>query len=223
VTGRWLALCLLGACAGESDSGIGQPNADPVARADSAATVAGEVVEIEVQDNDEDPDGDRLVITEVTQPEHGVVAIVPGERSLEYRALDYNFEGTDELTYTLVDPAGASATASVTVDVVPRPTVRITLPTDGAVEVAPSVRVEFEVEGCKVADTEIDPGGCHLHKIVDGELYSFGDPGHDTTLGFYIGGLAPGEHTIALAISRNQPHDVFQPMIWDEVWVTVEE
>ena len=88
-------------------------NDPPTAVADAAAVLSGETVEIAVLANDVDVDGDTLTI-EIDGVSNGS-ATVAGDR-LVYAA-DADFEGVVEFEYTITDPAGASASAPVTVSV----------------------------------------------------------------------------------------------------------
>ncbi|HEX3476903.1 MAG TPA: Ig-like domain-containing protein [Kofleriaceae bacterium] len=87
-------------------------NDPPVAVADSASLDEDTPATIDVVANDSDVDGDVLTIASVTQPAHGTVAIVSGHEVTYTPAADYN--GADSFTYTVADPGGASATATVT-------------------------------------------------------------------------------------------------------------
>ncbi|PIE65338.1 MAG: hypothetical protein CSA24_02780, partial [Deltaproteobacteria bacterium] len=89
---------------------------DPVAIDDRVETTPGVAVTVEVQANDVDPDGDALTTTNVTQPAHGTV-VVNLDGTLTYTP-DAGFTGTDVATYTVCDPNGHCATASLIVDVI---------------------------------------------------------------------------------------------------------
>jgi hypothetical protein len=69
---------------------------------------------INVLTNDSDPDGDSLSIQSVTQPANGSATIVGGQ--VQYSP-DVNFNGSDSFTYTIVDTAGNTATATVNVTI----------------------------------------------------------------------------------------------------------
>ena len=57
-----------------------EPNLPPVLTADTDTVVVGSSVSIDVLANDVDPDGDALVITEVSQPGNGLGQAVVLER-----------------------------------------------------------------------------------------------------------------------------------------------
>jgi hypothetical protein len=94
---------------------VAAPNRAPVAQADLATTTIGRPVTIEALANDNDPDGDPLTLTGMTMPGHGNLSLNP-DQSFVY-APDAGFTGKDSFTYTVRDPQGATATATVTVAV----------------------------------------------------------------------------------------------------------
>ena len=69
---------------------------------------------IEVTQNDNDADGDKVRVTQVTQGEFGEVTII-NESTLSYSP-DANFSGSDTFMYTIEDEHGASSEAQVTVE-----------------------------------------------------------------------------------------------------------
>ncbi|MFY9826644.1 MAG: Ig-like domain-containing protein, partial [Thermoanaerobaculia bacterium] len=95
-------------------------NDAPVAVNDTAATVAGSAVTVNVLANDSDIDSPTLTVTAVTQGAHGAVAINP-DKTVTYTA--GLFVGTDSFTYTLSDGNGGTATGTVTVTVTAPPRV----------------------------------------------------------------------------------------------------
>ena len=90
-------------------------NNPPVAADDMATTDEGESVMINVLANDRDADGDSLTITDVTESNHGSVAIADNGASVIYTP-DAGFAGEDEFMYTVSDGEAAD-TATVYVDV----------------------------------------------------------------------------------------------------------
>ena len=84
----------------------------PVANDDSAATPASTSVRVNVLANDTDEDGDKLTIVAVTQGAQGR-ATIDGD-AIVYQP-NGGFSGDDRFTYTISDPSGARATASVSV------------------------------------------------------------------------------------------------------------
>ncbi len=104
-------------------------NRAPTATPDTAETVSGQSVVIDVLANDTDPDGDPLAISAVGTPSGGSVEIVDGR--LVYTAAA-GFAGTDQFDYAVSDGAGGGSGSFVTVTVIPAPrTVEGTAGADG--------------------------------------------------------------------------------------------
>ena len=92
-------------------------NTAPVAADDTASTLRGQPLTIDVLANDSDADaGDSLTIGGVTQGSHGSVAIDWMSGKIVYSSIA-SWYGTDTFTYTVTDANGASATATVSVTV----------------------------------------------------------------------------------------------------------
>jgi hypothetical protein len=201
------------------------PNTAPIAVDDSAQTWLEMAVEIAVLDNDSDPDSDTIAITEVTQPDDGFVAInTSGTGSLTYTPTGA-FTGVDTFTYTIIDGNGGSDSATVAVNVTDAPTLVITLPDEGAEVTGSEVTIAFEVNGCNVSSPSADPGGCHLHKYLDGASYNNTDGtgfGHYSPAAFTISPVSEGEHSFMLYLIANDGSDApFDPLISDTVTFTV--
>ena len=98
------------------DKPEGQPpsNQPPVAVDDSASTTQDTAVDIDVLDNDSDPDGDPLHINTATDPPHGTT--VNHGTHVTYTP-DAGYTGTDTFDYTAGDGKGGTDTATVTVTV----------------------------------------------------------------------------------------------------------
>lgn len=90
-------------------------NSRPVAVDDTARTVTGGSVTLDVTANDTDPDGDALAVTAVGAPGYGT-ATVGSDGRVTYRP-DNGFTGTDTFTYTVGDGRGGEATGTVAVTV----------------------------------------------------------------------------------------------------------
>ncbi len=95
------------------------PNRDPVARDDFASTQAGQAVTIDLLANDDDPDGDVIVLGGFGQPRHGSVQ-AQGDGTVVYTP-DAQFSGTDRFRYWIEDGRGGSASAAVTITVAQPP------------------------------------------------------------------------------------------------------
>jgi hypothetical protein len=101
-------------------------NGAPVARDNLGFTFAGTPVLIGALRGDSDPDGDRLALVSVTDPDGGRVVVENGR--VRYTP-DRGFVGTDEFSYTISDGRGGTDTASVIVEVMPREPADPTPPT----------------------------------------------------------------------------------------------
>ncbi len=112
----------------------------PVAVTDSANAEEDKPVTITVLANDSDVDGDKLSVTEVTQPAHGAV-VINADGTLTYTPAA-NYNGQDSFTYTISDGKGGTATATVTLDVATVADVPVanddsgTIAEDGAAKIA---------------------------------------------------------------------------------------
>ncbi|GAB4268036.1 MAG: hypothetical protein Kow0092_21660 [Deferrisomatales bacterium] len=124
-------------------------NRAPVAVDDAAVTGEGEPVTVSVLANDSDPDGDRLTVEGTTPATSGLVTF--GTRSVTYAPAP-GFVGTDRFGYTVEDGRGGTATAAVTVTVVPSNRAPIAL--DDAVEIA-----QGDAADIRVLDNDQDPDG----------------------------------------------------------------
>ncbi|MCA0940874.1 tandem-95 repeat protein [Salipiger pacificus] len=88
----------------------------PVAEDDAAETDEDVAVTIDVLANDSDPDGDPLTVTSATAT-HGSV-VNNGDGTLTFTP-DADYNGDAEITYTVEDPSGNSATGHVAITVYP--------------------------------------------------------------------------------------------------------
>ena len=93
------------------------PNLPPVGVDDEATTFETVAVIIEVLDNDSDPDNDPLTLESLTPPANGT-AVISGATTVTYTPAD-GFRDVDSFSYTINDGRGATASATVTVDVMP--------------------------------------------------------------------------------------------------------
>ena len=89
-------------------------NDRPTAQNDSGTTEWDTSISIPVLANDEDPDGDTILIASVTPPTNGTVRIDGG--ALIYTPVS-GFAGNETFTYTISDGRGASDEATVTIGV----------------------------------------------------------------------------------------------------------
>lgn len=99
------------------------PNRQPVANPDQVTTQYETSVSIDVLNNDSDPDGDKLAIANLTQPQNGSVELTTdadAATGVKYTP-NAEFSGTDRFTYTIRDSRRGTATTTVTVTVNKRP------------------------------------------------------------------------------------------------------
>jgi hypothetical protein len=105
-----------GATAGATVHVVVTPvNDAPVAANDSAILDEDTSVTVDVVVNDSDVDSDALTVVGVTQPAHGSAAILSA-REVRYTP-GPSFHGGDSFSYTVADPSGVTATATVTLTV----------------------------------------------------------------------------------------------------------
>jgi hypothetical protein len=95
-------------------NGPGGPNQAPTAANDSVGTTPGTAVTINVLVNDSDPNGDALLITIDSPPQHGTAVVQNGQIVYTPAA---GYTGVDSFTYIISDGNGATATATVMVTV----------------------------------------------------------------------------------------------------------
>ena len=88
----------------------------PVANNDQVATLDNQQIIIPVLDNDEDADGDKLLIYILDGPSYGEV-IVNQDGTLSYIANLGSYCNTDKFTYKICDNLGLCDTAEVTIDI----------------------------------------------------------------------------------------------------------
>jgi len=95
---------------------VGDGNTTPTPEDDDSTTTEGTPVNIDVLDNDTDPDGDDLEIGTVEDPQHGST-VIEDDGTITYTP-DTDFVGDDIFYYTACDARGACGTAFVVVTVV---------------------------------------------------------------------------------------------------------
>ena len=91
-------------------------NDPPEAVDDAAETLEDAAVVVDVLANDTDMDGDPLTVVSAGPAAHGATAIASG--GVRYSPA-LNWSGTDRFSYTIADPGGLTATATVTMTVLP--------------------------------------------------------------------------------------------------------
>ena len=92
-------------------------NDAPVARADARVAQPGQIVSpIRERLNDFDVDGDVVTVLSFTQPSLGSV-VRNDDGTLRYHSPADVSEGSTQFSYTITDPSGATATASVSISI----------------------------------------------------------------------------------------------------------
>jgi hypothetical protein len=105
----------LGAKSGKS---VVTSPAAPDAHDDNPSALEDVTTSMNVLGNDTDADtADVLVITDVSDPEHGTATIAPDGKSIIYTS-DLNYSGPDTFTYCMSDGNGGTDSALATVDVI---------------------------------------------------------------------------------------------------------
>ncbi|MCK5486975.1 MAG: tandem-95 repeat protein, partial [Desulfobacterales bacterium] len=95
--------------------GSADNNAAPVANDDTDTTSEDTSVKTEVLSNDFDPEGDTIIVTEVTNPANGAV-VINVDYTVTYTP-NADFNGDDSYTYTISDGNSGTDTATVTISV----------------------------------------------------------------------------------------------------------
>ncbi|MCB0159575.1 MAG: cadherin-like domain-containing protein, partial [Caldilineaceae bacterium] len=124
-------------------------NTAPSAVADQANTQSGLPVTIPVLANDQDIDGDALVVLSVGAPQHGVAAVSVDLRSVIYTP-GINFIGVETLTYVVSDGRGGRTTGNIAVTV-------------GA------AAADLDGDGIPNLDEDVDGDGDPLNDDTDGD------------------------------------------------------
>lgn len=144
---------------------------------DSVSTVEDTPVTLDVRANDSDPDGEVPAVIAVTQGSRGS-ATLNGNGSITYLP-NPNAFGTDLITYTIRDAAGATDTASVSVTIQPVNDSPDALNDTGATREGASVLVpvlsnDTDVEGqaLSVLNYSTPPNGALLRQTGDALRYT---------------------------------------------------
>lgn len=121
---------------------VGSDNQPPTALDDTAIIAEDSgPVNIDVADNDSDPDGDDVTVQSVTAPANGTATLNP-DGTIDYSP-NPDFTGTDTFVYTLCDSDGACSNATVTVEV--SPTADLPVAIDDETSTAVGVPVNIDV------------------------------------------------------------------------------
>lgn len=104
-----------GTATGTVNVTVNRANANPVAVADSANTIVGQAVVVDVVANDTDGDGDPLTVVSLDPPAHGSVALNP-DGTIAYTPVG-GYIGSDSFGYAISDGFGGTATGTVNVTI----------------------------------------------------------------------------------------------------------
>ena len=180
---------------GDTTTVVVQVNTPPEAKDDAATTVLDTPVEIDVLDNDTDPENDPLTVVSVGEPENGTAEIISGDR-IRYTP-DDDFIGTDTFDYTIDDGKGGQDTGTVTVVVFGNARVQFIH------NALPANAIDIYVSGTRVVD-DLDfqtatpyldiVGGEVMVEVTDAGATNNSDPFFSTTLS-----LAPTVAYVAIA------------------------
>ena len=140
-------------------------NDPPEAVDDEAETAEDVAVVVDVLANDTDVDGDPLTVVSAGPAGHGATAVT-GNR-VRYEP-DLNWYGTDRFSYTIADPGGLTATATVTLTV---------LPVNDAPEAVGVIPDRTLEEGGGAAEVDLTP----YFTDVDGDELSYAAVSSDTS------------------------------------------
>lgn len=167
-------------------SDLPDTNEAPLARDDTATTTEDTAVSIPVLANDDDPDGDPLTITSVSDPDNGSAAIT-GSEVVYTPAPD--FAGTDRFTYSVSDGRGGTSSAGVTVTVAP-------------VDDPPSAAFTHDCADltCWFTDMSTDDG------TITSYQWSFGDGTQSTVVDPTHTYPAPGRYEVSLQVTDDAGH-----------------
>ena len=105
-------------------------NRAPLVGNDSAVANEDTAIQIDVLQNDSDPDGDSLKVGQLVQPQHGTITLNPDNSITYVPAADYF--GSDSFSYTASDGRGGAlaATVNITVRAVNDPPIILIAPSD---------------------------------------------------------------------------------------------
>ncbi len=156
-----------GTATGSVEVTVRSVNDAPTAGDDAVTTTEDAAVTTDVVlDNDVDPDGDPLTISDFTQAEHGTVT-VNDDGTFTYTPNE-NFHGQDTFTYTTTDSQGLTSTATVSV------TVEAANDAPDAVEDAVDTKAYVAVTTGNVLANDVDVDGDEL------TINAFTQAGHGT-------------------------------------------
>ncbi|MFO0749657.1 MAG: Ig-like domain-containing protein, partial [Myxococcota bacterium] len=197
---------------------VGSGNHDPLPEDDDAETLENTPVDLNVLDNDTDPDLDDLQVTRVEDPAHGTAEI--GFDGVVTYTPDPDFVGIDVFFYVVCDSNGACGTAYVVVTVHDgenSPPVAVddtvSTPRNTPITVDPTTN-DFDPDGDDISVTEAtDPDHGTVKVNPDGTVTYTPDPGYvgddsfDVTIDDGHGGTDTSTIKVVVTPGPNRPPD----------------
>ncbi len=180
----------------------GPPGGPPSATDDAATTDENSPIEVNVLENDTDPDGDALTVSDYTQPQNGRADCTP-EGLCTYTP-EEDFSGEDSFTYKVSDSQGGTDTARVTVAVEKLAPPPDTAPPDTAISSGPEGLTNSDRASFAFSSTE--PGSTFLCKLDDGPAEECASPKTYTD-------LVDGEHTFKVAATDEAGNEDSEPAV----------
>ncbi|WP_368074321.1 Ig-like domain-containing protein [Arthrobacter sp. 24S4-2] len=176
-----------------------KPNNPPAAKPDTFGVRAGKTTVLPVLDNDTDPDGDVLTVRGPDAIGSGTLAPIYGSTGFQV-AVPADKTGSETFKYTVDDGRGLSASADVTLNIIP--------PGDNtAPRQKPNRNTALVVQAGKsvtqnILTDWIDPDGDDLYvsKAVSSDPRDQVKVRPDGLLSFQDGGTEPGRKTVSLAV-----------------------
>ncbi len=197
----------------------------PVAANDTATTSEDSPVTVAVLANDSDPDGDPLTITAATSP-NGAVIINP-DGTLKFTPAA-NFNGPATISYTISDGNGGTATATVTIDVVPVNDLPIARSDSAATNedtpvVIPVLTNDSDVDGDPLSVTEVSASNGTVTVNPDGTVTYVPNPDFNgtDTITYTISDGHGGTSTTTVSVAVGPVNDA--PVALNDTGTTAED
>jgi hypothetical protein len=173
-------------------------NTPPVAVNDTATAPSGSPANINVLANDSDPDGDPLTVVGASAPAHGTAVVIPN--AVTYTSAP-GYLGPDSFNYTISDGKGGTATATVTVNVLPsnRPPVADASATETTVISGNNSNAPVHLNGTRSSDPDGD--ALTYSWYVDGGLTPVASGATATVV------LEVGTHHVTLVVDDGRATD----------------
>jgi hypothetical protein len=153
----------------------------PTAVPDEATTTRNTPVNIPVLANDTDPEGDRLIVVNVTQGTHGSVSINP-DGTVRYEPFP-DFAGIDSFTYAISDGFDGAFACTVTVTVATGNRAPIAVPDavvtleNAAVDI-PVLLNDADVEGDSLTVVSVTAAAHGRAEVLEGRIVRYAPEAH---------------------------------------------